>query len=144
MFPRIVTSNKKYGTYQYLVLSESVHVRGKGSTTRNIANLGNLKKFGKQDIEGLIDGLIKIFQVEKYAVSDSVEVLESLEHGSIIFWRKLWNQLNLSSMIGSLIARKKGRVRIAAEKYIEIMVMNRCAAPLSKTGNNAMVWPHLL
>ena len=85
MFPRIVTSNKKYGTYQYLVLSESVHVRGKGSTTHNIANLGNLKKFGKQDIEGLIDGLIKIFQVEKYAVSDSVEVLGSLERGSIIF-----------------------------------------------------------
>jgi len=139
MFPRIVTSNKKYGSYQYLVLSESVHIPGKGSTTRNIANLGNIKKFGKQDIEGLIDGLIKIFQVEKYAVSDSVEVLESLEHGSIIFWRRLWNQLNLSSTIGSLIARKKERVRIAAEKYIEIMVVNRCAAPLSKLATTRWV-----
>jgi len=37
MFPRIVKSKKKSGTYEYLVISESVHIKGKGSTTRNIA-----------------------------------------------------------------------------------------------------------
>jgi transposase len=44
MFPRIVKSKKKSGNYEYLVISESVHIKGKGSTTRNIANLGNIKR----------------------------------------------------------------------------------------------------
>ncbi|KPA15045.1 hypothetical protein MHK_004737, partial [Candidatus Magnetomorum sp. HK-1] len=57
MFPRIAKSIKKSGEYQYLVISESVHIKGKGSTTRNIANLGNVKKIGVNDIESLIDGL---------------------------------------------------------------------------------------
>jgi len=42
MFPRIVKSKKKSRTYEYLVISESVRVKGKGSTTKNIANLGNI------------------------------------------------------------------------------------------------------
>jgi len=58
MFPRIVKSEKKSGTYEYLVISESVHIKGKGSTTRNIANLGNIKRFSNKDIDSLIDGLI--------------------------------------------------------------------------------------
>jgi len=55
MFPRISRSNKKSGTYEYLVISESVHVKGKGSTTRDIANLGNVKKLKPNEIENLID-----------------------------------------------------------------------------------------
>jgi hypothetical protein len=37
MFPRISRSKKNGSTYEYLVISESIHVRGKGSTTRNVA-----------------------------------------------------------------------------------------------------------
>jgi len=95
MFPRIVKSKKKSGTYEYLVISESVHIKGKGSTTQNIANLGNIKRFSNKDIDSLIDGLIKIFKVEKYALSEDVEILESLEYGSIILWRKLWDKMGL-------------------------------------------------
>jgi transposase len=134
MFPRIVTSHKKSGAYRYLVLSESIHIKGKGSTTRNIANLGNLTRFNQRDIENLIDGLIKLFQVDKYAVADQVEVIECLEHGSIIFWRKLWETLQLGATIRSLLVSTKGRVKIATEKYIELMVINRLADPLSKLG----------
>jgi hypothetical protein len=81
MFPRISKTKKKSGTYEYLVISESIRVKGKGSTTRNIANLGNIKRFSDTDIDSLIDGLIKIFKVEKYALSDQVQIVESLEHG---------------------------------------------------------------
>ena len=66
MFPRIAKSKKKSGVYEYLVISESIHVKGKGSTTRNVANLGNIKKFNPKDIEGVIDGLIRLFQIEKF------------------------------------------------------------------------------
>jgi len=92
MFPRIFWSNKKSGTYEYLVISESIHVKGKGSTTRDVANLGNVKKLKPNEIENLIDGLIRLFQVERYSLSEQVEILESLEHGSNIFWQKLWNK----------------------------------------------------
>ena len=134
MFPRISKMKKKSGTYEYLVISESIRVKGKGSTTRNIANLGNIKRFSNKDIDSLIDGLIKIFKVEKYALSEDVEILESLEYGSIILWRKLWDKMGLSQMVRSQLRQKKTKVEIEAEKYIEMMVVNRCVDPLSKLG----------
>jgi hypothetical protein len=134
MFPRISKAKRKSGTYEYLVISESVRVKGKGSTTRNIANLGNIKRFSNKDVEGLIDGLIKIFKVEKYALSDQVEIVESLEHGSIILWRKLWNKMGLSQMVKSQLRQERTKVEIEAEKYIEMMVINRCVEALSKLG----------
>jgi len=79
MFPRISKAERKSGTYEYSVISESIRVKEKGSTTRNIANLGNIKRFSNKDIDSLIDGLIKIFKVEKYALSEEVEIVESLE-----------------------------------------------------------------
>ncbi len=134
MYPRIAKSNKNSGTYEYLVISESIHVKGKGSTTKNIANLGNIKKFKTENIESLIDGLIRLFQVEKYGISDQVDIIESLEHGSIIFWQKIWNKIGLSKEIRKLIRRKNKKITIDVEKYIEIMVVNRCVDPLSKRG----------
>jgi transposase len=134
MFPRISKTNKKSGTYEYLVISESIRVKGKGSTTRNIANLGNIKRFSDKDIDSLIDGLIKIFKVEKYALSDQVQIVESLEHGSIILWRKLWDKMGLCQMVRSQLRKKKAKVAIEAEKYIEMMVINRCVDALSKLG----------
>ena len=139
MFPRISRSNKKSGTYEYLVISESFHVKGKGSTTRDIANLGNVKKLKPNEIENLIDGLIRLFQVEKYSLSEQVEILESLEHGSIIFWQKLWNKISLSDSIKKLIRSKNNRIKIDVDKYIEMMVINRCVDPLSKLGTTRWI-----
>ena len=139
MFPRISRSNKKSGTYEYLVISESVHVKGKGSTTRDVANLGNVKKLKPNEIENLIDGLIRLFQVEKYSLSEQVEILESLEHGSIIFWQKLWNKIRLSDSIKQLIRSKKSRIKIDVEKYVEMMVINRCVDPFSKLGTTRWI-----
>jgi len=32
--------------------------------------------------------------LENYCLSEDVEMLESLEHGSIIFWQKIWDELD--------------------------------------------------
>ena len=125
MFPRIVKSKKKSGTYEYLVISESLHVKGKGSTTKNIANLGNISRFDHHSVNSLIDGLIKLFNVEKYGLSNEVEIIESLEHGSIIFWRKLWNKLSLSKLIEKEIDSNEPRLKLEVQKYVEMMVINR-------------------
>jgi len=134
MFPRITKSTKNGTAYEYLVISESIRKKGKGSTTRNIANLGNIKNFSNQDVSNLIDGFIKIFKLENFCLSDNVEILESLEHGSIIFWQKIWQELELSKAIKKLVKIKNKRVRLAVEKYVEMMVINRCSDPLSKLG----------
>ena len=134
MFPRIVTVRKPNKTYQYLVISESVRIRGKGSTTRNIANLGNIEKFQSQDITSLIDGFIRLFELDRYALSEDIEILESLEHGTILLWRKLWEELGLSDIIERQVCSKEKQVALEVGKYIELMVVNRCVDPLSKLG----------
>ncbi len=134
MFPRIVTVRKRNKTYQYLVISESVRIAGKGSTTRNIANLGNIEKFQCQDIASLIDGFIRLFELDQYALAEDIEILESLEHGTIVLWRKLWGQLGLSEIIEREVRLEDQHVGLEVEKYIELMVVNRCVDPLSKLG----------
>ena len=134
MFPRISKSTKNGKSYDYLVISESVHVKGKGSTTRNIATLGNIKRFGRQDVANLIDGFIRIFQLENYCLSEDVQMLESLEHGSIIFWQKIWDDLGLSKIIKRHVKRKDKRIKLEVDKYVQMMVINRCIDPLSKLG----------
>ena len=134
MFPRITKSTKNGRSYEYLVISESVHVKGKGSTTRNIANLGNISRFNCQDIANLIDGFIKIFKLENYCLSEDVEILESLEHGSIILWQRIWDELELSKIIKNQVKKKDNRIELEVEKYVEMMVINRLVDPLSKLG----------
>ena len=139
MFPRIITVHKPNKTYHYLVISESVRLKGRGSTTRNIANLGNVEKLSPHTIPDLIDGLIRLFELEEYVLSEGVEMVESLEHGSIIFWQKLWDQLGLSQLITQPIGRHHPQVELPVEKYIEMMVVNRCVDPLSKLGTTRWV-----
>lgn len=134
MFPRIVTVRRKDKTYQYLVISESVRIKGKGSTTRNVANLGNIERFQGNNVTSLIDGLIRLFQVDQYALTEDVEILESLEHGNILLWQKLWDDLGLSEILARAIQRQEKQVTLDVEKYIQIMVVNRCVEPLSKLG----------
>jgi transposase len=116
------------------VISESVHVKGKGSTTRNIATLGNIKRFSGQDVANLIDGFIRIFKLENYCLSEDVQLLESLEHGSIIFWKKIWDDLGLSKIIKRQVRMKDKKVKLEVDKYVQMMVINRCVDPLSKLG----------
>jgi transposase len=139
MFPRISKFTKKGKIYEYLVISESVHIPGKGSTTSNIANLGNIHNFKAKDINNLIDGLIKIFNLEKYSLSEDTEIIESLEHGSIIFWRKIWEELELSKIIKKQVALKNRRVKLDLEKYIEMLTISRCIDPLSKLGTSRWI-----
>lgn len=139
MFPRIMKFVKKSQTYEYLVISESIHVKGKGSTTKNIANLGNIKKIKINGINNLIDGLIKIFSLEKYSLTEGVEIIESLEHGSIIFWQKIWDQLNLSKIIKKQVKLNDKSIKLKVEKYIQMMTINRCINPSSKLATTRWV-----
>jgi hypothetical protein len=78
MFPRIVKVRKKNKSYQYLVITESVRLNSK-STTRNIANLDNVERIPANQIAHLIDGLVRLFELETHALSEGIEILGSLE-----------------------------------------------------------------
>lgn len=134
MFPRIKTSRKKSGTYEYLILSESVRGRNGRSTTRDIANLGNITRFDKAAVKKLIDGLIRLFEIEEYGLAGQVEILQSLEYGNIAVWRALWKRLCLGATVAEEVARTESRINIDVARYVEMMVINRCVNPLSKLG----------
>ena len=132
MFPRVKKSTSKSGSYGYLVISESVRDSNGRSTTRDVARLGNMACFDRASVRGLVDGLIRLFEIEEYGLSDQVEILESLEHGSIIFWRALWERLGLDRIVADAVRDAESRISIPVEKYVELMVLNRCINPLSK------------
>ena len=132
MFPRLKKTNRKDRCYQYLVISESFRDNNGRSCTKDLASLGNVDRFSKTSIENLIDGLIRLFEIEEYGLSEEVEILSSLEHGSILLWRSLWQRLKLDEIVDRNVKRKTSRVSIAVAKYVEMMVVNRCVNPLSK------------
>ena len=136
MFPRIKKCKRKSHIYEYLVLSQSVRTADGRSTTKDIANLGNITTYDKHTVQNVIDGLIRLFEIEKYGLSEQVEILESLEYGSIILWRALWNRMRLAKVITDSVHRKENRISIEVSKYVEMMVINRCVNPLSKLGTS--------
>jgi len=131
MFPRVKRITTKSGTYEYLVLSESVRGKNGKSTTKDLVKLGNLKNFDRKTVEGLVEGLIRLFDIEAYGRTDDVEILESLEHGSILLWRTIWKQLKLGRAIKGLLDRNS-RLKLEVWKYVELMVVGRCIQPSSK------------
>ena len=105
MFPRIKTTAGKKRSYEYLVISQSVRDSRGRSTTRDVATLGNVESFTKETISNLVDGLIRLFNLDEYARAEDVEILSSLEHGSIVFWRALWERLGLGAQWSYLCAK---------------------------------------
>ncbi len=134
MFPRIKTCNRKNNTYKYLILSKSIRKKGKGSTTVDIANLGNINKFQSSDIENIINGLIRIFSLESHCSTNNVQILSSLEYGAIIVCRKIFKTLDIDKTINKNLSKSNIRLKLDVAKYVEIMVINRCINPLSKLG----------
>ena len=132
MFPRIKKCKRTSRIYEYLVLSQSFRTSDGRSTTKDVANLGNITTYDKQTVQNVIDGLIRLFEIEKYGLTEQVEIFESLEYGSVILWRALWKRMGLSKVIHDSIHRKENRITIEVNKYVEMMVINRCMNPLSK------------
>ncbi len=139
MFARILKSKKKYGIYEYLVISESVRSSSGKSTTRNIANLGNINNFDRKKVKDLIKGLARIFEIEDYTDTEDLKISEVLEHGSILLWRKIWNRLGLSKIIDQQVHQSESRIKLDVVKYIEMMVINRCTSPLSKLATSRWI-----
>ena len=139
MFARILKSKKKYGIYEYLVVSESVRSSNGKSTTRNIANLGNVNNFDRKKVKSLIKGLARIFEIEDYTDAEDIKISEVLEHGNILLWRKIWNQLGLSKIIDRQVHQSESRIKLDVVKYIEMMVVNRCISPLSKLATSRWI-----
>ncbi len=76
MFPRIVKHQKNGKKYEYLVISRSIRKNGK-STTEDIIKLGNIKNFKRDDIVNLVDGFIRIFQLDEYFIRKRDEIAKA-------------------------------------------------------------------
>ena len=139
MFPRIKRTKSGDREYQYLLISESYRDAKGRSTTRDVAKLGNLDVFSKQAVSSLVDGLIRLFDLEEVGRTEQIEILSSLEHGSIIFWKALWERLGIGAMIQAQMPTCDSRITLKVAKYVEMMVINRCVAPRSKLATSRWV-----
>ncbi len=134
MFPRLKNYKSNGKEYEYLVVSESRRSKNGVSTTHDMATLGSTKKIGKEEVEKLINGLARLFEIDTCKTSNDIKVIESLEHGNIILWKHFWDKLDLGKVIDKYISKEKSRVSIDVSKYIEMMVVSRNSNPLSKLG----------
>ncbi len=134
MYPRIKTLSSNGKDYQYLVVSESYRNKKGTSTTRDIANFGNISKIDNAKVEKLIKGLMKLFDINSFKLNSDIKIIESLEHGSIILWQHFWNKLGLGNIISKCISKDKKHVSIDVAKYVEMMVVSRNSTPMSKLG----------
>lgn len=105
---------------------------------RHIANLGRADQLGEQDLDTLINGLLKftnrptVDELHEGVSSDTTTFRPALQLGDIWTILGIWHQLKLAQTITKAV--RGSRRRIDVEKLVRVMVMNRLSDPQSKLG----------
>jgi transposase len=127
------------GPHRYLQVVEAYRDADSGQPRqRHIATLGRLDQLSAEDLDGLIDGLLKATDRPDYrTLSQGIEAAQTtfesaLQLGDVWVLSRLWRQLNLAEAIRQGLTGR--RHRIAIEQLIRVMVFNRLSDPCSKRG----------
>jgi transposase len=127
------------GPRRYLQIVEAYRDPATGKPRqRHIANLGRLDQLTEADLDGLIEGLLKVTErADLETLSHGIEARDTtfetaLQLGDVWVLTQLWQQLKLAPAIGRSL--KGRRYRIEVEKLVRVMVLNRLSDPGSKLG----------
>lgn len=135
MFLKVTRS----GPRRYLQLVEAYRDAETGQPKqRHVATLGRLDQLAQGELDGLIDGLLKVSG--RAGLSDPAVVVDraktrfepSREIGPVWVLWQLWSQLKLPEALQRLLSR--GRRRLHLEPLVRAMVFNRLCEPCSKLG----------
>lgn len=135
MFLKVTRS----GPRRYLQLVEAYRDAETGQPKqRHVATLGRLDQLAQGELDGLIDGLLKVSG--RAGLSDPAVVVDrattrfepSREIGPVWVLWQLWWQLKLPEALRRLLSR--GRRRLHLEPLVRAMVFNRLCEPCSKLG----------
>lgn len=135
MFLKITRS----GPRRYLQLIEAYRDAESGQPKqRHVATLGRLDRLADGELDGLIDGLLKVSGraglADPAVLVDRTQVRfePSREVGPVWVLWQLWSQLQLPAALQQRLGR--GRRRLNLEPLVRAMVFNRLCEPCSKLG----------
>jgi len=105
---------------------------------RHIANLGRADQLGDNDLDTLINGLLKftnratLDEQQSEVTSEGTTFRPALQVGDIWAILGIWHQLKLAQTIAKAVRRSRRQIDV--EKLVRVMVMNRLSDPKSKLG----------
>jgi len=129
MYVRIVKSRQRGKVYQSVQICESYRDKSKSPypLTRMIAHLGQVDAFSEKDVDGIINGLCKVFGRTS---GKDVAVVDGRDFGHVYALVQIWKHLKIGTIL-----KKKARSRgykFDMEGHIRLMVLNRLSDPCSK------------
>jgi len=129
MYVRIVKSRQRDKVYNSIQICESYRDKAKSPypQTRVIAHLGQLDAFSDKDVDGIINGLCKIFGRQS---AKDVTVATGRDFGHIYALLAIWRHLKIGAIL-----KKKAQSRgykFDMEAHVRLMVLNRLCDPCSK------------
>ena len=127
------------GSRQYLQLVEAYRdpVNGKAKQ-RHLATLGRLDRLSESDLDGLINGLLRVTDratldtLSAGIDSASTTFETALQLGDVWVLSQLWQHLKLGQAIKAGIQGRRYRIDMAY--LVQLLVMNRLSDPCSKLG----------
>ncbi len=134
MFVKITRS----GPRRYLQIVEAYRDADSGRPKqRHIANLGRLENLTETDLDGIINGLLRVTERPSLQAlsagvnAENTRFAPALELGDVWAVTQIWQQLKLAQTIARAV---RGRRRIDIEQLVRVMVINRLSNPRSKLG----------
>lgn len=131
MYVRIVKSRQRGKIYNSVQICESYRDRSKSPhpLTRVIAHIGQVDAFSEKDVDGIINGLCKVFGRQS---GKEVTVATGRDFGHIYALLEIWKHLKIGTILKQK-ARARG-YKFDMESHIRLMVLNRLCDPCSKLG----------
>ena len=129
MFARISRISRGDKQYQYLQIVEAYRENGRPKQ-RLVANLGRLDLLGDK-LDDLLSSLRKYCR-KQFTLPDGMTCKQALPWGAVLLTRHLWEQVNLSEIIGKLCPSRRKRYQVAEMAFV--LVANRLCEPRSEHG----------
>ena len=105
---------------------------------RHIANLGRADQLDENDLDTLINGLLKftnrttLDKLHADVTAEGATFRPALQVGDIWAILGIWHQLRLAQTIAKAVRRSRRQIDV--ERLVRVMVMNRLSDPKSKLG----------
>ena len=129
MFVRAATSLQRGKTYRSVQICESWRDPAWGGKprTRIVAHVGRMDRFRPQDVDSIIQGLLRVFG--RPSAKDT-EVLEGKDFGHIYALEEIWKKVGLCEILSRHAAQRGHEFDLAG--HVKLMVFNRLCDPCSK------------
>lgn len=127
------------GSRRYVQLVEAYRDPDSGQPKqRHLATLGRLDQFTAADVDGVINGLLRVTArpdletLSQPICAERTTFETALQLGDVWVLSRLWQQLQLGPAITASL--RKRRYRLAVERVVRVLVFNRLSDPDSKLG----------